>query len=216
MNTSSPKNPIVLVHGLWDTDAIFQQLRPYLVQRGWQVHSLDLIPSDGSAPLEVLAQQLAEFIDRTFLPQQSIDLLGFSMGGIISRYYVQRLNGLARVRRLITIASPHRGTIVAYLSNKPGAKQMRPFSKFLTSLNNDVDQLRSLQVTSTWTPFDTMIVPGWSSVIPNAVTPWIPVLWHKWMIRDRRSFQLVIRALEQPLEINAGHEFLPMVSIQSP
>lgn len=203
MNNSSPKNPIVLVHGLWDTDAIFEQLRPYLEQRGWQVYSLDLIPSDGSAPLEVLAQQLAEFINRTFLPQQSIDLLGFSMGGIISRYYVQRLNGLARVQRLITIASPHRGTIVAYLSNKPGAKQMRPFSQFLTRLNNDVAQLRSLQFTSTWTPFDAMIVPGWSSVVPNAVTPWIPVLWHKWMIRDRRSFELVIQALEKPVEIAA-------------
>ncbi len=41
------------------------------------------------------------------------------MGGVVSRYYLQRLGGLARVRRFVTISSPHHGTVTAYLRRLP-------------------------------------------------------------------------------------------------
>jgi len=51
------------------------------------------------------------------------------MGGIVSRYYVQRLWGIDRVQRF-TLASPHHGhPWLTYVS--PGCVQMRPDSPFL-------------------------------------------------------------------------------------
>jgi triacylglycerol lipase len=199
MNHPPDRNPVVLIHGLWDTTAIFKQLTPCLEQQGWQVYSLNLTPPDGALPLDQLAEQLAAYIEHTFGPNQPVDLVGFSMGGIIGRYYLQRLGGLARVQRFVTISSPHKGTISAFFSRMPGCMQMRIGSAFLNDLNRDLHQLAAVQFTSTWTPFDVMILPAWSSVLPIGRIQWLPIGLHKWMIYDRRSLRLVVEALAEPM-----------------
>jgi triacylglycerol lipase len=191
-------NPIVLAHGMWDTQAVFEKLKPFLESRGFQVYSLDMVPSNGEAPLDVLAGQLANFIDRTFDPGQRLDLLGFSMGGIVSRYYLQRLGGLDRTDRLVTVSSPHNGTTVAELGFLPGAKQMRVGSPFLQDLNRDVDRLSAIQFTSIWTPFDAIIVPAASSRVTVAANQTVLVPWHKLMVYDRRSLSAIAQAFDQP------------------
>jgi triacylglycerol lipase len=200
----SQRNPIVLAHGMWDTAAVFEKLTPYLESRGFQVYSLDMVPSNGAAPLDVLAAQLANFIDRTFKPNQPIDLLGFSMGGIISRYYLQRLGGLDRTNRLVTVSSPHNGTTMAELSFVPGGKQMRVGSEFLQDLNRDVDRLAQIQFTSIWTPMDAIIVPAASSRVSVANNQTVLVPWHKLMVSDRRSLATIATAFEQPLQPNGS------------
>jgi len=35
--------------------------------------------------------KVANYVAANFAPEQPFDLVGFSMGGIVSRYYVQRL-----------------------------------------------------------------------------------------------------------------------------
>jgi triacylglycerol lipase len=201
----SQRNPIVLAHGMWDTAAVFEKLTPYLESRGFQVYSLDMVPSNGAAPLDVLAGQLANFIDRTFNPDQPIDLLGFSMGGIISRYYLQRLGGLDRTQRLVTVSSPHNGTTMAEFSFVPGGKQMRVGSEFLQDLNRDVDRLAQIQFTSIWTPLDAIIVPAASSRVSVAQNQTVLVPWHKLMVSDRRSLATIAAAFEQPLSTAMDH-----------
>jgi triacylglycerol lipase len=203
MITRQP-NPIVLAHGMWDTAAVFETLTPYLESRGFQVYSLDMVPSNGDAPLDVLAGQLANFIDRTFKSDQPIDLLGFSMGGIISRYYLQRLGGLDRTDRLVTVSSPHNGTTMAAFSFVPGGKQMRVGSEFLQDLNRDVDRLAQIQFTSIWTPLDAIIVPAASSRVSVAQNQTVFVPWHKLMVSDRRSLSAIAQAFEAPAK---KHDF---------
>jgi triacylglycerol lipase len=196
----SQRNPIVLVHGMWDTESVFEKLKPYLQSRGHDVYSFDMLPSNGAAPLEVLAAQLANYIDRTFGRDPAIDLLGFSMGGIVSRYYLQRLGGLDRTQRFVTVSSPHNGTTMAELAFLPGAKQMRVGSLFLQDLNRDLDRLATLQFTSIWTPLDAIIVPAASSQLSVATNQKVLVPWHKLMVYDRRSLAAIGQALEKPLK----------------
>ena len=122
---------------------------------------------------------------------EAFDIVGFSMGAMIARYYVQRLEGLARVRRFVTIAAPHHGTWTAYLRNNPGARDMRPGSPFLQDLNRNAESLSGLSFTSIWTPLDLMIVPSSSSRL--SVGRSIPVLSlaHPLMVRDGRVLRLV-------------------------
>ncbi len=157
------RNPVVLVHGLWNTAGIFSILKAHLENQGWSVYALSMTPNNGDAPLETLAEQVALFINKCVGPEQPIDLVGFSMGGLVSRYYVQRLGGLSRVQRLVTVSAPHRGTALGLLSDRPGVRQMRPGSVFLKSLNQDRHQLETLRFVSLWTPFDLLILPPWSS-----------------------------------------------------
>ncbi|PSB18972.1 lipase [Phormidesmis priestleyi ULC007] len=196
---SSQLNPVVLVHGLTDTNAIFKPMTTYLQKHGWVVHSLDLIPSNGDYELDRLAQQLETYIELTLPNQQPFDLIGFSMGGIVSRYYVQRLGGLDRVQRFITISSPHNGTLTAHLSQRPGCIQMRPNSSFLNDLNRDVLMLEKLNFTSIWTPMDLMIVPATSSQLQVGRDIQVNVPLHAWMVQDPRGLQTVANALREPV-----------------
>src|SRR6476646_6105001 len=146
------RHPVLLIHGINDTEAVFHSMSHYLIRLGYSVHSLSLTPNNGHLGLEYLAAQVSNYVARTFAPGQSFDLVGFSMGGIVGRYYVQRLGGLTQVKRFVTIASPHQGTWLAYGSERPGCVQMRPGSSFLQDLNQDVEILSQLDFTSIWTP----------------------------------------------------------------
>jgi len=111
------------------------------------------------------------------------------------------LGGMERVQRLITIASPHQGTKMAYLSPRPGCVQMRPGSKFLEDLNQDATMLERLNFTSIWTPWDYIIVPASSSQMPVGREVKVPVFAHAMMVRDLRSLQAVASALSEPYEL---------------
>ena len=96
----------------------------YLQSSGWAVYCLNLSPNNGNIGLDELAQQIVAYVDSHFAVDQTIDLVGLSMGGLISRYYLQRLGGIDRVQRLITISSPHKGTWTAVPRSNPGARQI--------------------------------------------------------------------------------------------
>lgn len=201
MNTENQqRNPVLLVHGIDDTGAVFHKMAPYLRQLGWSVHTIDLSPNNGDAGLDVLAKQVAHYIAANFAIEQALDLIGFSMGGLVSRYYVQRLGGINRVQRFVTISSPHHGTIVAYASQRPGCVQMRPNSAFIQDLNSDAAILSHLNFTSIWTPYDLMIVPTSSSQLPVGKEVILPVALHSWMLMDSRCITTVAAALTEPIK----------------
>jgi triacylglycerol lipase len=193
-------NPVLLIHGIDDTEAVFHKMKPHLIQQGLSVHTLNLVPNNGDVGLDELAKQIANYVTTTFASEQRLDLVGFSMGGIVSRYYVQRLGGINRVQRFITISSPHHGTIVAYGSRRPGCVQMRPNSIFLKDLNSDALTLGQLDFTSIWTPYDLMIVPANSSQMPVGRQVIVPVPLHPWMLTDSRSLATVTATLTERIK----------------
>lgn len=193
---SAVRPPVLLIHGIDDTAEIFNSLKIYLSDRGWHdVHAIDLMPSNGDLGLDILATQVRDYIDAHLSHVPEIDVLGFSMGGIVGRYYIQRLGGWARVRRFVTLSSPHNGTWTGYLRPNAGASQMRPNSHFLRDLNDTVDELRQVEFTSVWTPYDLMIVPTDSSRLPVGTMMQLPVLAHPLMVSDERSLATVVGLL---------------------
>ena len=189
------QNPVLLVHGINDTGAVFNKMGLYLRQRGLSVYTVDLVPNNGAEVLDKLAQQVANYVAATFEPEQPLDLVGFSMGGIVSRYYLQRLGGIERVQRFITISSPHKGTVIAYGSWQPGCVQMRPNSDFLKDLNSDVQMLKQIDFTSIWTPYDLMILPATSSQLEIGKEVTVPVVLHPLMLTDFGTLEIVAKAL---------------------
>ena len=167
----------------------------WLKPRGFRPLALDLTPSDGAVGLDDLAGQLRAFVEQHLSPEEQFDLVGFSMGGLVSRYYVQRLGGMERVGRLITISAPHRGTYWAYAVGNKGSRQMRPGSAFLEELNRDAGTLERVSFASIWTPLDLMIVPAGSSRLGVGEEFRIPVALHPWMLTSRRSLALVEKLL---------------------
>ncbi len=200
METVKNRNPVLLIHGIFRKAGVFRTMATYLNQEGWQVWTPNLKSNLGEIGLDSLAEEVAAYIHQNFDPHQPIDLVGFSMGAIVSRYYLQRLGGIDRIGRFITISAPHHGTKMAHLLPGIGTEQMRPQSAFLQDLNRDAGRLRQVNFTSIWTPWDFIIVPANSSEMPEAENIQVRVFAHAMMVQDAQSLQAVAAALRQPLK----------------
>ena len=152
-------------------------------------------PSWGQKGLDVLAGQVAQFVDENYAPGEKIDLVAFSMGGLVTRYWLQRLGGLERVQRYVTLSTPHHGTLLAYLIPNAGCRQMRFGSTFLRDLASDADRLAALDFTSFWTPLDTIILPARSSIMPQARNERMVIALHPLMVWQGSVQRAVAAAL---------------------
>ncbi|MFN8440722.1 MAG: alpha/beta fold hydrolase [Caldilineaceae bacterium] len=176
----------------------------HLQTNGWQASVVSPQPSDGSVGIEVLAQSLAETIDSALSKEQPLALVGFSMGGLICRYYAQQLDQGRRTQQLITLSTPHQGTYAAYLFDRPAPLQMRPGSQFLQELNQDLSLLKKMHFTSMWTPFDLTILPAHSSRMPVGDMVQIRTLIHRFVVDDRRVWRAVAECLKSKERLEIG------------
>ncbi len=85
-------------------------MKKTLEVEGVQVFVPPFTPTSGRLGIPYLAEQLKDYIHTHLPSDQRFHLLGYSMGRLISRYYLQRLGGLDRVEEFITISTPHHGT----------------------------------------------------------------------------------------------------------
>ncbi|MFB7509147.1 alpha/beta fold hydrolase [Streptomyces broussonetiae] len=152
--------PVVLLHGFIDNRSVFVLLRRSLAQHGGQrVESLNYSPltCDIRTAAELLGRHVEEICERTGSPR--VDIVGHSLGGLIARYYVQRLGGDLRVRTLVTLGTPHAGTRVAPLADAhPIVRQMRPGSGVLEELARPAPGCRTRFV-SFWSDLDSIMDP---------------------------------------------------------
>jgi triacylglycerol lipase len=130
---ASGRPPLLLIHGYQCNRGFWFWLRPRLEAAGWTVatHSLEPVFSDIDAYAEGIARRIDQVLVATGAPQ--VILVGHSMGGLASRGYLRR-HGTGKVARLITLGSPHRGTLLARLGLGPNARQMRVDSPWLRGL----------------------------------------------------------------------------------
>ncbi len=117
-----PPLPVILVHGLFGFDRIgvpgarlhyFRGLVDYLATLGCHAHAVRL-PAAASVPER--AQILADKIDA--LAHDRVDIIAHSLGGLDARYALAHCGLAARVRSLVTIGTPHRGTPLADLATE--------------------------------------------------------------------------------------------------
>jgi triacylglycerol lipase len=197
--------PVLLVHGLWHSAAQMAPLKAALARHGARCHAMDLVPNDGRAPIADLGAQVARDAEALCAREGTaqIDLVGFSMGALASRWFVQRGGGAARVRRFVSISGPHHGTVTAYALPFAGIRDMRPKSALLRDLASDADPFGPVEVHCTYTPFDLMIVPATSGALPSARSVRVfCVPTHERMIKSGRVIEYATSVLLQAEEFS--------------
>lgn len=152
--------PILLLHGLADNHSIFTLLRRGLLRRGFsQVFAMNY--SFRTKDVRTLAIQLAEEIE-TIVEEtgyERIHVVAHSLGGVIARYYVTRLGGDERVHTLVTLGSPHSGTLLAHVAPTPLGRQLRPASPLMKELHQPAPGCRT-RVVAFWSDTDEAIIPA--------------------------------------------------------
>ena len=153
---------LIFVHGLVANRSGFVPLRTYM---RWHGHDRQLAFNyRSSGSIERQALRLKRAIDQG-IGGGRIDLVAHSLGGLVSRCYLQLLGGARRVDRLITLGTPHHGTHAANFIPSAFVRQLLPESPFLQHLNAQPVP-DGLQVTSIVAGRDLLIQPISSAHCP--------------------------------------------------
>jgi len=195
-----------MVHGFLNTGRLLGPLCRALEARGHTCHAPTIRPTDGRAGIPDLSAKLASFIAANVAPDAPLALVGFSMGALAVRHYLQALGGAQRAKAFFSIAAPYRGSPNAYLYPGLGTRQMRPGSPFLESLDAGAAALRGIAVFTYRTPLDLMVLPSSGSRIRLAkdLVLWCPL--HSLLPRDRHLGEHIANELAK-LEPQAAHRF---------
>ncbi|WP_016934813.1 esterase/lipase family protein [Rhodococcus sp. R1101] len=176
--------PVVLAHGT-DSDAYsdFAALSPLLAASGWCVFALNYGLADGAddygtGDIRVSAAQFGDFVTEVqgATGAEEVDVVGYSQGATVARYYINELGGAEIVDRWVGMASPtYGGTfygIGAAVATLPGATdivegefsvalvQQLEGSELLAELNTPTDTVPGVRYTTIGTEVDEVIQPA--------------------------------------------------------
>lgn len=151
--------PILLVHGMADNRAIFTLLTRGLRRRGFhRVISINypMTTNDIRAAAGLLHDEVEAVVEAT--GYERVHVIGHSLGGLIARYYLQRLGGDQRVHTLVTLGTPHSGSLLAYLLPVRLGRQLRPGSDLFTELAQPAVGCRT-RIVAYWSDLDQLVLP---------------------------------------------------------
>jgi triacylglycerol esterase/lipase EstA (alpha/beta hydrolase family) len=159
------RHPVILLHGFAMNRTNWLFLGRRLAKRG--IGPLYGTSYFSPQAIRRSAVALGRFVEKVCAREQAerIDIVAHSLGGVVARYYVERLDGAKRVGRIITIGSPHRGTAVSRFGiAMPSAAQTRIGSDFYSELG-PVAARAGLALTSIWSHADAVIEPPESASV---------------------------------------------------
>lgn len=191
--------PVLLVPGWLDTGRDLAAMRIRLLASGWQddeIFTLTFREATGSNRDH--AAEIAVAIDSLLASSGSeeVDIVAHSMGGLATRWYLLHHDD-APVRRVVFIASPHRGTRSAHLAWGGGRSEMMPDSPFLDTLNSVAPVPTDVEVITVRTVIETHIIPGESATLPGVEDHELCCPTHAGLLDDAEVFEIVRDFLER-------------------
>ena len=167
LHRDSGRVPVLLVHGYGCNSGFWAHLEPLLDRERISHATIDLEPVAGSidayAPL--IEARVRELCAASGAAQVAI--VAHSMGGLAARAWM-RSYGSANVAKLITLGTPHHGTVLANLGLGANAAQMRRDSAWLRDLAAGETQDVRARIVSIYTYHDNIVAPQDSSILPGA------------------------------------------------
>ena len=145
-----------------------------------------------------LTKLLNKLILEKYGLEKELDILGFSMGGIIGRYWIKKFNGYKRTSRFITVGSPHKGTLASQLvPNYPfkGISEMKINSLFLRQISKYDYLFTEIDCISFFTYWDLMVFPGWRANLNSGEKISLKVFKHKNLVRNPEAVKRIIERL---------------------
>jgi triacylglycerol lipase len=156
--SSEQQQPIILLHGLFQSPACWLWFKFCLRRRGFSaVHTIALPPWKD---VEILTERLAKRVDelRQANGLQKVHLIGHSMGGIIARNYLQIRGGAHKVDHCLLIATPNGGSKLAPFALSSLGRLLMPGSPFLQRLATTPLPTQA-RISTIYSRHDNMVLP---------------------------------------------------------
>ena len=168
--------PVLLVSGYGGSTASLEPLRRALERTGRDVVVVPAV-GGGTGDLEAQAESLGRAADAALarFDATSVDVVGYSAGGVVARSWVRDFGGASVARRVLSVGSPQHGTSVAELAvgvagSCPAAcEQLEPDSDLLRRLNARDETPSGPRFVSVWSTADRTVVPADSARLDGAL-----------------------------------------------
>lgn len=161
--------PILLIHGFADAYWMpqWQRLYTYLQKLGYprdDIRRINLgwVPGTTIQSPRRYGRKICSFLESNY-PEQEIDVIAHSMGGLSTRWCIQQLGGAAHVDDLITLGTPHQGVggltdttaWFRYFGYSPptSIREMQRGGEFIRKLNGS-SLPESVEFTAVWSRLD--------------------------------------------------------------
>jgi triacylglycerol lipase len=212
--------PVLLVPGYGGGQGALRSLADVLTAQGRDA-TVVAVPGNGTGDLAATADALGDAVDAALerTGATSVDVVGYSAGGVVARLWVAADDNAARVRRVVTLGSPHHGTTLADLAGDLapdqcpiGCTQLGTASDLLARLNAGDETPVGPTWVSIWSEDDQTVTPPDSARLDGAlnlpvqsVCPGVQVS-HGELPRDPFVQALVLDELEagEPRELTTA------------
>ncbi len=168
--------PVLLVPGYGGRAAAFDVMLARLTTAGRSA-SVVALPGGATGDLREQARAVNRAVNAALTAgARSVDLVGYSAGGVVVRLWAREYNGDRKARRIVTLGSPHHGTEVAALAGAvapaecvDACAQLEPGSSLLRELNAGDETPAGPQWLSLWTTVDELVTPPSTASLAGAV-----------------------------------------------
>jgi pimeloyl-ACP methyl ester carboxylesterase len=187
---------VVLVHGFFCNRGLWNPLLRRLRAADVPFVAVNLEPVLGS--IDAYGRTIAAAVDAVERATGELPVVvAHSMGGLAVRAWLAATPG-ARIERLITVATPHAGTLLARRARAANAAQMRHGSDWLRALATAHEKAAPTPLVCFWSRCDNIVFPTRSATLPGADnrelagTPHVAMAFHP-AVSDE-----VLRAADKP------------------
>ncbi len=158
---------LVLVHGFVCNRGLWNRWLPHLREQGIPFVAVNLEPVFGTiSDYAAIIEQAVQRLERdTGLPPV---IVGHSMGGLAIRAWLAAFNGNARVHRIVTIGSPHRGTWLARFGMTSNAREMALGTAWQRALEAREAAEHFERFTCFYSHCDNIVFPPSTATLPGA------------------------------------------------
>ena len=168
--------PVLLVSGYGGSTRVLDPVREALTGAGRDVVVVPPV-GDGTGDIAEQAQALDGAADDAMqrFDAGSVDVVGYSAGGVVAREWARHADGAGKARRVLSVGSPQHGTSVAELAvgvtgRCPTAcRQLEPDSDLLRALNAHDETPDGPRFVSVWSEADEVVVPPDSARLDGAL-----------------------------------------------
>lgn len=173
ISDATEKTAIVILSPSFTGPILYYSAKKYIEKKGFYTVVVNF--SKEMEDMETAAPKLKTLIEE--LNHPNVCLVGISAAGIVVYEYLNTLGGWNKIDTFIALATPFKGTNMAYFEyHQKTGKQLIPSSKYLSRISKI--KPKNLDKTFCIVAKEDELVPRKSSVLPGAHLIELPLIGH--------------------------------------
>lgn len=166
------KGDVILLPGHSSEWIFMETIGNFLSKKGYRIY---IIPKLGNntLPLKKSVEILRKFVlSKKF---KNVILVCHSKGGIIAKLFLDSRLGGARVKKIVSIATPYQGTYLGVLGFS-NINELIPGSDYIKEINDF--KRKNKKILSLYAKCDNHVIPNSSPILPGAKNKMLNVVGH--------------------------------------